>query len=381
LFIISYLTIVVFATIYGPQPLLTVLRSEFVISGTTASLMITAVLIPLSFAPLLYGYLLESVPIKKLLTIALSLLAIAELGIFFAGQFWIILCLRFVQGLVVPAMLTALMTYVSSMHAARDMQRAFAMYIASTIFGGFFGRAFSGAVSSLLGWRSSFLSLCVAMLVGLFLLRKLGPAPKTGFQRLSPVDVLDTLRRPRFLRTCLLIACAFFVFVSLSNVLPFRLADIVHGISEFRIGMAYSGYLVGMVMALFAPRLVAFFGSEARTLLTGLSCFLIATLIFFAHTPAIVFLNMFLFCGCIALLQSVCAGYINKLAPHRKGVANGLYISIYYAGGSLGSYLPGWAYTHFGWGPYLACLAGMICIALSLAWGLRNTAVLPKGAA
>ncbi len=380
MFIIAYLTIVVFAAIYGPQPLLIVLRSEYGVSATTASLMITAVLIPLSFAPLVYGYLLESVPIKKMLALALSLLAIAELGIALAGNFWVILGLRLFQGLIVPAMLTALMTYTSAMHDTRDLQRAFALYVAATLIGGFFGRVFSGAVSTLFGWRYSFLALFIAMLVGLLFLRRLSPTSKAGFQRLSPADVLDTLRRPDFIRICMLIACAFFVFVSLSNILPFRLTDIAHGISEFRIGMAYSGYLVGIVLALSAPRLVVLFGSEARTLIIGLCCYLAATFIFLTDAAIVIFVNMFLFCASIALLQSVCAGYINKLASLHKGVANGLYISIYYAGGSLGSYLPGWIYMHFGWHSYLFCLACVICVALSLAWGLRTRNVVQQGA-
>lgn len=364
---------------YGPQPLLIVLRSEFGISAATASLMITAVLIPLSFAPLFYGYLLEAVPVKKMLVIALSLLAAGELGIALAGHFWIILGLRFFQGLIVPAILTALMTYTSALHDVRDLQRAFAVYVASSIFGGFFGRAFSGAVSTLFSWRTSFLFLSLAMIIGLLFLLRLSPAPKAGFQRLSHRDALDALRRPGFLQICLLIACAFFVFVSLSNVLPFRLTDIAHGISEFKIGMAYSGYLVGMVIALFAPRLVGLFKSEARTLLVGLCCFLTAVFIFLSAAANVVFMNMFLFCGSIALLQSVCAGYINKLASRHKSVANGLYISIYYAGGSLGSYLPGWVYAYFGWTPYLFCLALVIFIAMYLAWGLKDRNLLQQG--
>jgi YNFM family putative membrane transporter len=379
LLIITYLTIVVFATIYGPQPLLLVLRSEFGISEATASLMITAILIPLSFAPLLYGYLLETAPIKKLLMITLSLLAVGELGIALASDFWIILSLRFFQGLIVPAILTALMMYVSTMHDERNMQRAFAVYVAATIFGGVFGRIFSGAVSTLSGWRFSFLALSIAMIIGLVLLQRLSPAPKAGFQRLSPGDVLDTLHRPGFLRICLLISSAFFVFVSLANVLPFRLADISHGISEFKISMAYSGYLVGIIVALSAPRLVALFRSEANTLLAGLCCYLAAIGIFLAPAAVVVFVNMFLFCGSIALLQAVCVGSINKLVSHHKGVANGLYISIYYAGASLGSYLPGWVYTYFGWNFYLFCLAFVLCIALYLAWGLRNKNLLQQG--
>jgi YNFM family putative membrane transporter len=334
--------------------------------------MITSVLIPLGFAPLVYGYLLESVPTKKLLVWSVTLLAMTTLAIFFAGHFWLILGLRFCQGLIIPAILTSIMTYISTMYHGRAMQHGFAVYIASNIMGAFLGRFMSGAVSTFFGWRYSFLAIFIALVIGLICLQRLSPAPKADFERLTPKDIMDTLRRPGFLRIYVLIASAFFVFVSIPNFLPFRLTDITGGISEFRIGMAYSGLLMGIVIALLTPRLVGFFGGEAKTLRVGLCCFLAGTLIFLADTTTIIFANMFLFSGSMALLQSTCSGYINKLATSRKGVANGLYISIYYTGGSLGSYLPGWVYTQMGWNYYIYCLVFVIFIALLLTRGLAK---------
>jgi MFS transporter, YNFM family, putative membrane transport protein len=372
LLIVAYISAIVYCSIYGPQPLLLVLRAEFNMSEATTSLMVTSVLVPLSFAPLVYGYLLESIPIKKLLVWSVSLLSATALAIFFAGEFWLILGLRFCQGLIIPAILTALMTYISTMYHGRAMQKGFAIYIASNILGGFLGRVVSGAVSTLFGWRYSFLALFVALIVGLFFLYRLSPAPKTDFERVSPRNIMNTLKRPGFLRIYTLIACAFFVFVSIPNFLPFRLTDITGGISEFRIGMAYSGYLMGIIIALSTPRLVGYLRSEARALRAGLCCFLAATLIFLSDNTAVIFADMFLFCGGMAVLQSTCSGYINKLATSRKGVANGLYISIYYAGGSLGSYLPGWVYTQLGWNYYIYCLSFVVCLALFLARGIAE---------
>jgi MFS transporter, YNFM family, putative membrane transport protein len=372
LFVVAYLTIVVYCSIYGPQPLLLVLKSEFGLSEATASLMITTVLVPLGFAPLLYGYLLRTVSIRNLLVTTLSLLAVSDVGIFFSTDFRIILGLRFFQGLLIPAILTALMTHISTIYQGRDMQRAFAVYVASCIFGGFFGRIATGALSTLFGWRYSFFALCIAVIIGLVLLLRVSAAPKTDYQRLPLRDILTTLRRPLFLRICIMISTIFFVFVAISNYLPFRLAEITGGISEFRIGIAYSGYLIGMVSALFSPRIINFFGSEAKTLIAGLFCYLTATFVFLADATILIFLNMFLLCGSMGLLQTVSPGYVNKLATEHKSVANGLYISIYYTGGALGSYLPGWVYTHFGWTSYIFCLAFVVLFALALAFGLKN---------
>jgi MFS transporter, YNFM family, putative membrane transport protein len=365
-YIIAYISVVVFCSLYGPQPLLIVLRNEFGVSEATVSLMITSALVPLSFAPLIYGYMLESVPVKKLLTLAVALLAVTAIAIFFSENFWLILGLRFCQGLIIPAILTCLMTYLSTVSHGKEMQRAFSVYVASTILGGFLGRAMSGAVSTMFGWRYSFLLLFILLVVGLILLRRLSPAHKADFQKLRPADIVDILRKPDFLRVYLIIACVFFVFISIPTFLPFRLTDITGGISEFRIGMTYSGYLMGIVMALFSTRLTSFFDNERTAVRAGLVFMMGSTLIFLADTTLAIFLNMFLFCGCMAFLHARCSIRINNLATSHKGVANGLYISIYYLGGSLGSYLPGWIYSHYGWFFYIVCLAAVLLTALVL---------------
>jgi MFS transporter, YNFM family, putative membrane transport protein len=372
LYIIAYIAVIVFCSIYGPQPLLIVLRHEFGITEATSSLMITSVLIPLSFAPLIYGYLLESIPIKKLLTWAVALLAVTAIAIFFSEDFRLILGLRFCQGLICPAILTALMTYISTTSRGAEMQKGFSLYVASTILGGFLGRAMSGAVSTLFGWRYSFLLLFILLVIGLVLLGRLSPAHRADFQKLRPRDIMDILKKPDFLRVYLIIACVMFVFVSIPTFLPFRLTDITGGISEFRIGMTYSGYLMGIVMALFSTRLTGLFKNERSAVRVGLIFMMGATLIFLADTTLVIFLNMFLFCGCLAFLHARCSIRINNLATGHKGVANGLYISIYYLGGSLGSFLPGWIYSHYGWSFYIAGLTLVILIALVLSGAITG---------
>ena len=84
---------------------------------------------------------------------------------------------------------------------------------------------------------------------------------------------------------------------------------------------------------------------------------------------------MFFLCTAFSLLQAICPGYVNKWISNRKAVANGLYISIYYAGGTLGSYMPGWIYMHFGWNYYILLQMLFGLAALFLAYSLRDRVV------
>jgi YNFM family putative membrane transporter len=78
----------------------------------------------------------------------------------------------------------------------------------------------------------------------------------------------------------------------------------------------------------------------------------------------LIFIVMFGFCLGMFLVHSVSSGYLNKLATTQKSLINGAYISIYYSGGVLGSYLPGIIYKNFGWEFFIACLLIMLFISI-----------------
>ena len=94
----------------------------------------TVVMLPLAFAPVLYGYFLQAIPARLMLTIALSLLALDLACFYFVDEFWQLLVLRLCLGLLLPAIFTALMTYCASMVPATMVRRAMGFYIGATIF-------------------------------------------------------------------------------------------------------------------------------------------------------------------------------------------------------------------------------------------------------
>ena len=371
--IIFYTAVFAIAALYTPQPLLPVLRSEFSVSEATASLLITVALLPLGFAPIIYGLLLQSFSARKLMCIAVSAVMVSELGIFFSNSFPFIVCIRFLQGLCIPAILTSLMTYLSATSETGSLQRVMSLYIAVTIFGGFFGRLLSGFVSTYFGWRYSFLTVFFALLISLLLLLRLKADPKAAFYRIRLRTVTDVLRVSGFLRVYLAIFCSFFVFASIMNFIPFRLTEIGGSLSEFRISAIYTGYLIGCVVGFFSLRIINLLGGAPRAILAGLSVYLLATLLFVTKSTSFAFINMFVFCAGMFLVHSVCPGFINRHAQDKKGVVNGLYISFYYAGGTLGSYLPGIIYKSFGWTVYIYFLAGMLGLAFCISWGLSES--------
>jgi YNFM family putative membrane transporter len=371
---ILFTTILALSALYVPQPLLPVLSAEFGVARETAALLTTIALIPLSLAPLLYGALLESISAKRMLRLAVLLLAITEGLMFVVEPFAGLMVLRLVQGLLIPAMLTSLMTYTSQVTAQSHMARAMSWYIAATILGGFAGRVFSGLIATLLHWRFSFLFLGVGLFIAWFWLGRIADAGSVKFVRPNLSAVRKVLSDPLVRTAYGMVFCFFLVFAAVMNYLPFRLTELSSNADEFRIGLAYSGYLMGILVSLNAVRIHQRCGGAERAMIGGLLFFILALLVM--AVPQVVALvgGMFLLCGASFLTHATATGYLNRHVTQHKGVVNGLYVSFYYGGGAVGSYLPGYVYRGLGWSGFIATLMVVLVIALLLAVHLSSTA-------
>ncbi|MCG5540604.1 MULTISPECIES: MFS transporter [unclassified Halorhodospira] len=372
LLITIYCTVLAFSAIHAPQPLLPTLQAAFSVSEPKASLLLTATLLPLAIAPIAYGFVLQRVSSRQMLVVASGLLAVTQLAVAMAPSFEILLGLRLVQGLLIPAILTALMTYLAASAAPGRTTRVMAGYVAATVLGGFLGRAIAGAVTTAASWEAAFLLFGLAQLLCTALLLRLDADPQAGFGRLDRRAVGQILRQPRALRVYGAIFCAFFVFLSLLTFLPFRLVELETGLSDLGIALMYTGYLMGVVTALSALRVADRIGGVVNTMLLGIAIFAASLAMFLGPWLVVIFAGMFVFCAGMFLLHALAPGYLNQEVEGETGVVNGLYIAFYYAGGAVGSWLPGYLYHGLSWEAYVASLAAMLGLAGYWIWGLRD---------
>lgn len=362
--LVAAAVILTFAAFYAPQPLLPLLARHYQVSESAIALLISVTMLPLTLAPIAYGFLLQSVRAKRVLIAAAAGLALTSFALALGPGYYGFLGIRFVQGLLLPAMMTALMTYVATTATDGTLSRAMAAYVAMTVAGGFLGRAFSGQVTDLIGWQAMFGVLGLLLSALAIWLCWLRGEPKTEFGRLRPRELGKVLRIPGLVRAYITIFCAFFVFVSLLNYLPFRLTELAGDMGPGKISLMYTGYLMGIVVALASGWLVRRLASERWVVLGGLTVYLLATLLFLAPSIPFLFMNMFLFCAGMFTVHSVLPGIVNRLAPAHRGVVNGLYLSAYYLGGVLGSFLPGYLLDIGGWTTFLASLALVLLIGI-----------------
>lgn len=367
--IVVFTTILSFSALYAPQPLLPLLARQLSIDLSSASLLMTVVFIPLSIAPLAYGLLLGRVSPGRMLQVSVPLLALTQIPFLFSDRFGVLMTARLAQGLLIPAILTALMTFTAQRGGA--LQRSMSIYIASTITGGFAGRAVSGALASAFGWRAPFLFLMLSLVLAFLLLLRLPVAGELKLLRAEPRRLFQLLADSHLRNFYVVVFCFFFAFAAMMNFLPFRLTELQGEASSLRIGLVYSGYLCGVVTALGSSAICRRLGGELPAIRYGLLVYGVSLFGFLTRTVPLLFVLMFLFCGAMFLVHSTCSSYLNRIGGNDKGMVNGLYVASYYFGGMLGSFLPGLLYRHFGWSVLVFGLAAVVTVAVIMVFSMR----------
>jgi YNFM family putative membrane transporter len=238
--------------------------------------------------------------------------------------------------------------------------------------GGFLGRFLSGMFTDIYGWRFFFFVLGVVLILDFFLLDSLEQNVKLKYQRPDFKQAAMLVREGRFRWLYLAIFCIFFVFSALMNFLPFELKKINPSFHETGVGLLYLGYSMGILVSVNTRRIIKFFGNEPDAVLVGIGIFFLGAMVFFNESYTIMFGGMFVFCFGFFMVHSLLSGFVNKLAQENKALANGVYISFYYTGGSLGSFLPGYFFEQFNWRIFLVSLLAMLGIATFFTIKLRS---------
>ena len=371
-------SVFIFFVLYAPQPLLGLFAVEFSVAPAVAGSLMTAAMLPLAIAPLVYGLFLTKRNPLFILRIAMLLLGGCCLLFVYAPTFELLLLVRFLQGLILPAALTAMTSYIGMSFSADTLQKNMTIYIGSTIVGGYFGRVLAAIFSDIWHWQSFYYFIATMLILLAWSI------PHTRFKSnnvksiLSPLDYIKQLREGPLLKVYGAVFCMFFCFAALLNYLPFILQNTFLITNTRDIGLVYSGYLIGALASITTPWLLKKAPSPWH-LLTAIFLFYSVSIVMLMSHQLIVFLAAFtLFCGAMFVIHSTAAPLVNKISKAPPSVTNGGYVSFYYSGGALGSLLPGVIYQHHGQTAFMAallavCLCGLILIIWAYLEGKNTT--------
>ncbi|AXX93524.1 MFS transporter [Malaciobacter molluscorum LMG 25693] len=371
LIIIIYIILVVFSIMYATQPLQPLLAKEFEINIIQASQFTAVIMFSLAIAPIIYGYVLETICPKKMLIYSSVILLVTNLVLSSSNSYEMFLIIRIIESVIIPAIITSCMSILANSDK-QNVKYNMAIYVAATVFGGMVGRVISGIIATHFGWRSVFLSLSVALFVALFFIQKLKFEGDTQLTKAKIKDVIEILTDRRFILIYLLMFTTFFVFAGLLNILPFRMKELIPDATETQIGLLYLGYGMGIVVSLLSKKIIKILKGEQNTILVGGLIFCIVNFAFFSDNMLFVFFMIFFFCVGMFMVHSVSTGIANSIKKSQKSLTSGMYLTFYYIGGAVGSIIPAMIYHTFGWNVVLSIFIIILIIIYSIFFRFRK---------
>ncbi|MBQ9537605.1 MAG: MFS transporter [Desulfovibrionaceae bacterium] len=354
------LTACSYTLMYGPQPMFNIISHDLDVDRAHIGLLVSVFMLALSVAPLCVGLLLSRVGIRRAVFATCSILALSGLGIYVSDSFAVLLSVRIVQGILVPVVLTSAMACVASLFRHLDLSRALAGFITASLLGSLTGRIFGGVLAAHCGWRLTLTIFSFLFVASLYFARGIPSKFAGQSQHHHLSDYFRVLRQEGVGPLLLVEACGIFTFAAIGNLIPLRLAELGQGGHEGFIGLMYLGYSIGLVASLAINPLKRLFGSAKHLVLFGSLLYVVSLTTLIPDTTWTIFAGLWLIAFGEFIVHALTPGFINQLATHAgetdHGLVNGLFLSCYYLGGTLGSWLPGFMYVRFGWSSCLGCM-------------------------
>lgn len=356
-----------FALLYCVQPLLPLLAQHFSVSAAGSSLALSLTTLSLAVCLLVSGALAESWGRKPVMVAALGLASLLGIACALVDSWDHLLWLRALLGLALSGLPALAMAYVGEEFDPEALPAAMGLYIGGTALGGLLGRLLAGLLSDLGGWPLALAGIAGMGLLALGLFVWLLP-PSRHFtaQSLSLRGLLGNfamhLGNGELRRLFLLAFLLMGGFVALFNYVGFRLAAAPFNLSSSLIGLLFTVYLLGIVSAGWAGRLVPRLGAR-QVMLGGIAIMLLGVALCATPWLSAAVAGLALFTLGFFAAHAVASGQVGQRASGAKAQASALYLCAYYLGSSVIGYAAGYLWEHAGWLPMLAVLAALFMAA------------------
>jgi YNFM family putative membrane transporter len=352
-----------FLNLYSPQALLPQLAREFGVGAAEISSIMTASALAIALTAPFTGAAADVLGRKRVIAAAMLAVVVPMAGAAFARDVPALIVWRFLQGLLLPPIFAVTVAYIGDEWPRAEIPAAAGIYVTGSSLGGFCGRFIPGVLADLVGWRGAFLVLAALSLAGAIVVMRLLPAERRFVRSqgiaASARQMLRHLKNPQLLATYAIGFGILFNFIAIFTYVSFHLAAPPFGFSSALLGAVFVTYLAGAAISPMAGRLLARFGRLPFMLVVTAvwACGCLLTL--FPSVLAIV-AGLILCAACGMLCQTVATSYVTTIAREGRSSAVGLYVTFFYAGGSVGAFLPGLAWNAGGWPACVAMAVAMV---------------------
>ncbi|MFB4164675.1 MFS transporter [Alteribacillus sp. JSM 102045] len=346
-------SLLIFANMYFPQPLLPLFTEEFGITETVSSLIISVSLFVLGISFFLYTALSDAFGRRNIIFIAMALGTIGTLAISAAPSFEWLLAARIFQAAALAGIPVAAMAYISEEYKMRAMTVAVGIYISCNSVGGMGGRVLSGVLADVWDWRGAFVIMAGVSFVLFFMVYLLLPRSKQFKARPFQLkEVLannkEHLKNPVMLYAYIIGGIHFLVFIGIFNFITYYLSGEPFQISTAVLGLLFLTYGAGTVSSTLAGK-AAQKWQQTSCIFIGICLMIGALLLSLIPSFPIIILALLVLSFGFFFAHSSSSSWVTRHAKKAKASASGLYLTSYYLGGSLGSFYYGWLWPAFGW--------------------------------
>jgi MFS transporter, YNFM family, putative membrane transport protein len=363
LFVTGYAT---FVNLYVTQPLLPLFREIFHASELIVSLTISAPVLAVALAAPLVGLLADSLGRKRVIIAAMLGLSLPTILAATAANLPQLIVWRFLQGLFIPGIIAVAMAYISEESPRQAVGATMATYVTGTVVGGFSGRFIAGLCATHYNWRVAFVGIGAITLAGCLTSLCVLPRSKKFVRQIGTKASLASLRlhlkNPQLLATYAIGFNVLFCQVGSFTYINFYLADKPFFLGPAALGAIFTVYLIGAVITPVSGMILDRIGYR-RTLRIAVGTIIAGMLLTLIRSLPVIISGLTLASTGVFACQAAASSYVGKAAGKARSSAAGLYVALYYLGGSLGSILPGFFWDKTGWA---GCVALIICMQVGI---------------
>lgn len=326
-----------------------ILRARYTMVAATGGVM---------FAPLLARWLRQHKGIQVAILAAMTLGGTLESA---APNLDALTGIRFCQGLLIGALFIQAMGRVASLHRPRYGALSNGLFVSSTTLGGFASRFLPGYFVDSLGVSGTFLVLA-AVLLAICVAVLLSPLPEAKPDPGRGRDAAAAqVRRSAFIVEYMLGFCVLFAQVSLFTYLPVRLAQAPFYLANRQIAAIAFVFLLGAVAAPMTLRVTRNDLSKSAISLF-FACIAVGASLAAASNLYAIGAGLALFAAGVFAQQAMLSRRLTARAGTATPQIFAVYMSLYYLGGSTGSYLCGDVFARSGFSGVVLAIVGVAAL-------------------
>jgi len=363
--LIAFLTLV---DLFATQAILPSLAAKYDVSPATMGVAVNASTFGMAVAGLAIALFGRGIDRRRGIWMSLALLAIPTTLLAFTQDIRLFALLRICQGLCMASAFTLTMAYVAEHFSAGRAAGALSAYITGNVASNVFGRMLSAAVAEELGISVNFLTFAALNLLGAVLVyftlmktSQMLACAQTGQNRRLR-DIFGLFANPQLSLAFAIGFLVLFVFIGTYTYINFRLTESVIGLSPMALGFVYLVFLPSLATTPLAASIVGRIG-PGPGVAASLGLAIVGILLCLPAQLPTILAGLTLVAIGTFLAQAMATGHVGRVASTDRAAASGVYLSSYYAGGLVGSFVLGQVYDRLGWGACVWILTAALAVA------------------